>query len=465
MAHILCVDDDAQIRHILMRMLERLGHTVEVTSSVREALGVLATKSVDLIITDWSMPHLTGIDLLELLREEGYETPVVMLTAFGSIDHAVTAIKAGAVNYLLKPFELEQIEITVTQALEVARLRAQNAALVRESASRRSEQRIVGESIGMRKLLTSIAAAAGSRATVLLQGESGTGKELTARAIHEQSERASGPFVQVNCAALPEHLIESALFGHEKGAFTGAYKRTLGAFERAHGGTLLLDEVSEMRIDLQPKLLRVLQEREFERVGGAAPIRVDVRIIATTNRDLMAHVASGNFRQDLYYRLSVFPIELPPLRDRREDIPLLAYRFASVAAAEANKPFEGFTPEAISRLMAHSWPGNVRELQHAAERAVILSQRPVIEASLFSLQPGVVLTPSLGSTAGRGTPELHTLTFASLDLRSVEEQVIAHALQLSDGNRTRAAALLGLDVRTLRRKLNAPAEDLEDTVP
>jgi DNA-binding NtrC family response regulator len=465
MAHILCVDDDAQIRHILMRMLERLGHTVEVTSSVREALGVLATKSVDLIITDWSMPHLTGIDLLELLREEGYETPVVMLTAFGSIDHAVTAIKAGAVNYLLKPFELEQIEITVTQALEVARLRAQNAALVRESASRRSEQRIVGESIGMRKLLTSIAAAAGSRATVLLQGESGTGKELTARAIHEQSERASGPFVQVNCAALPEHLIESALFGHEKGAFTGAYKRTLGAFERAHGGTLLLDEVSEMRIDLQPKLLRVLQEREFERVGGAAPIRVDVRIIATTNRDLMAHVASGNFRQDLYYRLSVFPIELPPLRDRREDIPLLAYRFASVAAAEANKPFEGFTPEAISRLMAHSWPGNVRELQHAAERAVILSQRPVIEASLFSLQPGVVLTPSLGSAAGRGTPELHTLTFASLDLRSVEEQVIAHALQLSDGNRTRAAALLGLDVRTLRRKLNAPAEDLEDTVP
>jgi DNA-binding NtrC family response regulator len=465
MAHILCVDDDAQIRHILLRMLERLGHSVEVASSVRDALAVLAAKPIDLIFTDWSMPHLTGIDLLELLREEGYETPVVMLTAFGSIDHAVTAIKAGAVNYLLKPFELEQIEITVAQALEVARLRSQNAALVRESASRRSEQRIVGESMEIRKLLTSIAAAAGSRATVLLQGESGTGKELTARAIHEQSERANGPFVQLNCAALPEHLIESALFGHEKGAFTGAYKRTLGAFERAHGGTLLLDEISEMRVDLQPKLLRVLQEREFERVGGAHPVRVDVRIIATTNRDLMSHVAAGNLRQDLYYRLSVFPIDLPPLRQRAEDIPLLAYRFATVAAAEANKPFEGFAPEALARLVSHSWPGNVRELQHAVERAVILSQRPILEASLFALQAAAPVAALFGGSRGPGVPELHTLTFTSLDLRDVEEQVIAHALQLSDGNRTRAAALLGLDVRTLRRKLNASVDDLEDTMP
>ncbi|CAN5906400.1 acetoacetate metabolism transcriptional regulator AtoC [soil metagenome] len=464
MAVILCVDDEPELLKVLSRMLALLGHSVRTAASVHEALQVVAREVVDLIITDWSMPHLTGLDLLQLLRDDGNDTPVVMLTAYGSIDHAVIAIQAGAANYLTKPFQRAQIEFTVTQTLKIAALAAQNAALVREAAAQRSQHEIVGESPAVQKLLKSVAAAASSRATVLLQGESGTGKELLARAIHDQSEQGQHPFLQINCAALPEHLIESALFGHEKGAFTGAYKRSLGAFERAHGGTLLLDEISEMRIDLQPKLLRVLQEREFERVGGSASVKVDVRIIATTNRDLTAHIAAGRFRQDLYYRLSVLPILVPPLRDRREDIPALAYRFAVRAAAEAAKPFEAFSAEAMARLEGYSWPGNIRQLQHAVERAVIFTQRPVLDASLFELDadPGVATRHAVAMPTAHG----RRLTLDTLDLQAVEQQVIAHAVRISEGNRTRAAGLLGLDVRTLRRKLNAsvaPSEPATST--
>ena len=457
MALILCVDDEPELLKLLARMLTPLGHEVRTAASVHEALQVVAREPVDLIITDWSMPHLTGLDLLQLLRDDGNDTPVVMLTAFGSIDHAVIAIQAGAANYLTKPFQRAQIEFTVTQTLKLASLGAQNAALVREAAAQRSQHEIVGDSVAVRRLLKSVAAAASSRATVLLQGESGTGKELLARAIHDQSEQAQHPFVQVNCAALPEHLIESALFGHEKGAFTGAYKRSLGAFERAHGGTLLLDEISEMRIDLQPKLLRVLQEREFERLGGSGNIKVDVRIIATTNRDLAAHIAAGRFRQDLYYRLSVLPILVPPLRDRREDIPGLAYRFAVRSAAEAAKPFEGFSAEAMAKLEGYRWPGNVRQLQHAVERAVIFARRPVIDAALFDLPEDDVVPQR---SAIQAIPAIGGgLHLDSLNLQVVEQQVIAHALRVADGNRTRAASLLGLDVRTLRRKLNASVDE------
>jgi DNA-binding NtrC family response regulator len=401
MAVILCVDDEPELLKVLARMLQHLGHSVHTAASVQEALQVIAVQSVDLIVSDWSMPHLTGLDLIQLLRDDGNDTPVVMLTAFNSIDHAVLAIRAGAANYLTKPFQRAQIEFAVTQTLKLVTLGAQNAALVREAAAERSQHEMVGASAAFQRLMKSVAAAAGSRATVLLEGESGTGKERLARAIHDQSEQAQRPFVQVNCAALPEHLIESALFGHEKGAFTGAYKRSLGAFERAHGGTLLLDEISEMRIDLQPKLLRVLQEREFERVGGDANIKVDVRIIATTNRDLAAHVAAGRFRQDLYYRLSVLPIRVPPLRDRREDIPALAYRFAVRAAV-------------------------------SAPHAPLPIGQPVNGGGLL---------------------------LDTLHLETVEQKVIAHALRVADGNRTRAAALLGLDVRTLRRKLNVGVDE------
>jgi len=467
-ARVLVVDDEAVVRAATMRMLERAGHEPLGAEGVAAALQVLRRDRVDVVVSDWQMPSLDGFDLLELMKVEGLAAPVVMVTAFGGVANAVAAIKAGAVNYLLKPFQSEELELALAQALSVAKLRDENAALLREVQSRRGAVEIVGESFALRTLLESVAAAAKSRATVLLQGESGTGKELLARAIHDQSDRREKPFVRINCAALPEGLVESTLFGHERGAFTGAVKRSIGAFERANGGTLLLDEISEMRLDLQPKLLRVLQEREFDRLGGAGPVQVDVRVIATTNRDLAAEAAAGRFRQDLYYRLSVFPIVVPPLRDRRDDIPLLAYKFAARAATDAGKTFQGFAPDALEVLREHTWPGNVRELQHAVERAVILSAEPTLQAHLFAqlkseLQPGLDAAVRRGGalrearTAGADESGAHTLVVPTLDLMDIERHVIDHALALSGGNRTRAAALLGIDVRTLRRKLNGPS--------
>ncbi len=275
-----------------------------------------------------------------------------MLTGYGSIEHAVSAIKAGAIDYITKPVRPEQLELAVNQALEVVRLRRENERLRREVIEFRNERQIIGNSAAIRRVLQTVATAAPTRATVLLEGESGTGKELFARTIHAQSDRRDGPFIQLNCAALPEGLVESALFGHEKGAFTGAIRRVEGAFERAHGGTLLLDEISEMRLDLQAKLLRVLQEQEFERVGGSTAIKVDVRIVATTNRDLAAFAASGNFRQDLYYRLGVIPVRLPPLRERKEDIPLLSTGSRRTTAQEIGKEITGISPEAARPVAA-----------------------------------------------------------------------------------------------------------------
>jgi transcriptional regulator with PAS, ATPase and Fis domain len=316
-----------------------------------------------------------------------------------------------------------------------------------------------------------VTTAAPTRATVLLEGESGTGKELFARAIHDASDRRDGPFIKLNCAALPEGLVESALFGHEKGAFTGAIKRVEGAFERAHLGTLLLDEVSEMRLDLQAKLLRVLQEQEFERVGGSSPIKVDVRIIATTNRNLATHAAQGHFRQDLFFRLSVLPISLPPLRDRPGDIPLLAHRFAVRIANEIGKEIRGLAPETVELLQRYEWPGNVRELQHAVERAVILSpdsmlQPAAFDGQRFGLTPrgtGPVparspATAALDGLSGVAVPD-GAVVLTSLDVGDAESRLIERALAVSGGNRTRAAELLGISVRTLRNKLNAPARD------
>ena len=297
MATILYVDDEPSIGLILEDTLEQAGHTPVGARNVPEALQVLARGDVDLVISDYRMPGLSGLEFLSLLRREGYDVPLIMLTGYASIEHAVASIKAGAVDYITKPIRPQQLELAVEQALELVRLRRENDALRREVMEFRNERQIIGDSQVMRRLMQTVAMAAPTRATVLLQGESGTGKELLARALHDQSDRRDKPFIQLNCAALPEGLIESALFGHEKGAFTGALKRVEGAFERAHRGTLLLDEVSEMRLDLQAKLLRVLQEQEFERVGGTSPIRVDVRIIATTNRKLQADAANGMFRQ------------------------------------------------------------------------------------------------------------------------------------------------------------------------
>jgi DNA-binding NtrC family response regulator len=391
-----------------------------------------------------------------------------MLTGYASIEHAVASIKAGAVDYITKPIRPEQLNLAVDQALEFVRLRKENEALRREVMEFRNERQIIGESTVIRRIQQTVAMAAPTKATVLLQGESGTGKELFARAIHDQSERRDRPFIKLNCAALPEGLVESALFGHEKGAFTGAIKRVEGAFERAHRGTLLLDEISEMRLDLQAKLLRVLQEQEFERVGGTSPIRVDVRIIAPTNRDLAAEAAAGTFRQDLYYRLSVIPVQIPPLRDRPEDIPLIAYRFAMRTAAEIGKQVHGISPEAIQLLQAYPWPGNVRELQHAVERAVILSQEPVLVPHAFDAQRFGLTLPLAEMAASRapaatpgngGTSSARAVVLNTLNVAEAERVLIQQALEATDNNRTRAAELLGISVRTLRNKLNAPGGD------
>jgi transcriptional regulator with GAF, ATPase, and Fis domain len=326
----------------------------------------------------------------------------------------------------------------------------------------RNERQIIGDSPAIRQLVRTIATVAPTRTTVLIQGESGTGKELVARAIHDRSDRRDQPFINLNCAALPDGLVESALFGHERGAFTGAVRRVAGAFERAHRGTLLLDEVSEMRLDLQAKLLRVLQEQEFERVGGTTPIRVDVRIIATSNRDLAAAVARGEFRQDLYYRLSVMPIPIAPLRERPADIAPLATRFAMRTAAEIGKEVRGIAPDALALLQQHDWPGNVRELQHAVERGVILANDPVLPAQVFDVarSPGAVSIPARATAVPRSVADgaMHTIELPSLNVADAERVLIQRALVASGQNRTRAAELLGISVRTLRNKLNVRME-------
>jgi two-component system response regulator HydG len=468
MATILYVDDDPTIGLLLEDTLLRAGHRAIGARSVPQALQTLAHGEIELIISDFKMPGMTGLEFLNLLREEAYDIPLIMVTGYASIEHAVQAIKAGASDYITKPVRPEQLEHAVTKALHVARLRKENDVLRHEVMALRNERQIIGESSVMRRLLQTLATAAPTRATVLLQGESGTGKELVARALHDQSERADGPFIKLNCAALPEGLVESALFGHERGAFTGAFKRVAGAFERAHGGTLLLDEISEMRLDLQAKLLRVLQEQEFERVGGTSPIKVDVRIIATTNRDLAAEAEAGRFRRDLFFRLSVIPIEIPPLRERGEDIPLLAYRFAASAANDTKKELAGISPDALALLQRHDWPGNVRELQHAIERAVILASGPMLlpvhfDGQRFGLtQLGssareVAYLPANLVASNGFSSEAHRVVLSSFDLNEAESQLIARALEVTDGNRTRAAELLGLSVRTLRNKLNAPS--------
>ncbi|MGI8507763.1 MAG: sigma-54-dependent transcriptional regulator [Gemmatimonadaceae bacterium] len=481
MATILYVDDEPSVGLILEDTLKRAGHDPVGARNVPEALQALARGNVDLIISDYRMPGLTGLEFLALIRREGYEVPLIMLTGYASIEHAVSSIKAGAVDYITKPVRPQQLEMAVDQALQLVRLRRENETLRREVMEFRNERQIVGDGVAIRRVMQTVTTAAPTRATVLLQGESGTGKELFARAIHDQSDRRERPFIQLNCAALPEGLVESALFGHEKGAFTGAIKRVEGAFERAHRGTLLLDEISEMRLDLQAKLLRVLQEQEFERVGGTASIRVDVRIVATTNRDLAAEAARGAFRQDLYYRLSTIPIAIPPLRDRREDIPALAYRFALRTAAEMGKEIKSIDPEALEVLQKYDWPGNVRELQHVVERAVILSTGTVVpphafEGFRFGLahsMGGPVSAAQRATMAAassqRAAGDAMTVTAAnddgvlvkltSLNVGDAERKMIIKALELSANNRTRAAELLGISVRTLRNKLNGPTAD------
>jgi DNA-binding NtrC family response regulator len=476
MATILCLDDEPAVGLILQDTLERAGHQTVSARNVPQALQALAVEPIELIISDNRMPGLTSLEFLELLRQEGHEAPLIMLTGYGSIEHAGAAIKAGAIGYITKPVRPEQIELAVNQALEGVHLRRENGRLRREVMEFRNKRQIIGDSPAIRRVLQTVATAAPTRAPVLLEGESGTGKELFARTIHAQSERREGPFIKLNCAALPEGLAESALFGHEKGAFTGAFKRVEGAVERAHGGTLLLEEISEMSLDLQTKLLRVLQDQEFERVGGSTAVKVDVRIIATTNRDLTSYAAAGHFREDLYCKLSVVLVRLPPLRERKDDIPPLAHRFATHYAQEIDKDITGISPRAIHLLQGYDWPGNVRELRHAVERAVILSRDSIIPLQAFDVHRLGLSETSNGSTPAQvcaaettngtngtnGTRHVNgvakipdvAVVLTSLDVNEAEAKLIERALEVSSGNRTKASELLGISVRTLRNKLN-----------
>ena len=453
MATILCVDDEAAVGVVLEHALQKIGHRPILGSSVDDAMKSVARSPVDLIISDYRMPGSTGLDLLAALEKEGLDIPVIMMTGHARVEHEVMSIKSGAIDYLTKPIRPETLEIAVKQALEVVRLRTENDRYRRELSTLRSRREIIGDSEAHRKILDTIATVAPTRVTVLLEGESGTGKELYARSLHDQSPRHDKAFVTLNCAAMPEGLVESELFGHEKGSFTGAAGRKQGAFERANRGTLMLDEISEMRIDLQAKLLRVIQESEFERVGGQQLIKVDVRLIATTNRDLKTEVKEGRFREDLYYRLNVVSIHTPPLRERLDDIPLLVRYFVHRASKEHGAGITGIEPETIDVLQQHDWPGNVRELSNMVQRAVIFANGCSLTPNSFhelARDSGPTHRP-LDATADSPNGQIPDNVF---DLGDIERITIERALQETGWNRTQAAKLLGISERTLRNKLN-----------
>ena len=465
---VLLVDDDPDLLKLISLRLTSAGYRVRTADSGETALAALAVQRPAAVITDLKMPGIDGLALFDAIHRQHPAMPVIILTAHGTIPEAVSATQRGVFGFLTKPFDSQELLQKVAAAVRLSG--GEPEPTLQSTGEWRAG--IITRSPRMEDLMRQARLVADSDASVLIFGESGTGKELLARAIHAQSDRREGPFIRMNCAALPEGQIESALFGHEKGALMGSPKRSLGALERANGGTLLLDEIAELRPDLQPKLLRVLQEREFERIGGSGPVKADVRIIATTSRDLEAEVSAGRFRQDLYYRLNVFPISIPALRERREDIPVLAHRFAARAAAEAGKEIEGFEADALELLCGHDWPGNVRQLQNAVERAVILSTDSTLRvhlfASLTATAPLEEVAPSpstQGAVAGAPTTNnsAHVLALPSLDLMEVERRVIEQALALTKGNRTRAAQMLGINVRTLRRKLNGGGDSGDDT--
>lgn len=452
MSTILCVDQEPAVAALFEQVLQDLGHEVVLAESASEALVSLDRGGIDIVLADLHLSGHDGNDLLQHLATREPRVPFIVVTGDSSIEQAVLVMRSGAADYLVKPVRAEKLQITIHHALEYARLRQDNENFREEISRITATRRLVGRSNAMRDLLELIATVAPTRASVLLEGESGTGKELLARALHDQSPRRDRPMITINCAAMPEGLVESALFGHEKGAFTGATARAAGAFERAHQSTLLLDEISEMRLDLQSKLLRVIQEQEFERVGGRQPVQVDVRLIATTNRDLRTEVAEGRFRADLYYRLQVVPVRTPPLRERPEDIPLLVQHFLRTAAESLGVPAPDVPDDTMEYLSRYSWPGNVRELANAMERAVILARGRPMSTALFAdhLHLLEAPTPRASGVAASEGAEL------PINLADLEAIAIERALEATGGNRTRAARLLGISERTLRNKLNSP---------
>ena len=438
---VLVVEDEEKLRRVVELQLVSAGFEVDKAATAEE--GVKVVDRADLVLTDLRLPNMDGLGLLALIRRQNAQVPVVVMTAYGSIETAVECMKAGATDFLLKPFSLDHLMQVVHKALEVRALRDENRQLKEELGRRYEYDNIIGRSEPMQEIFATIERVAPTRATVLLAGESGVGKDLIARAIHFHSPRRDRPLVKINCTAIPENLMESELFGYEKGAFTGAVTSKPGKFEQADTGTVFLDEIGDVPGPIQVKLLRILQEREFERLGSNVTRHTDVRIIAATNQDLHAALEQGTFREDLYYRLNVVPLNIPPLRERKQDIPFLANHFIRKLAADSGSAVESITDAAMERLMAYHWPGNVRELENVIERSLVLCRGSQLDAGDVRLESA----PRPRSQNGQ-----HFLP-EGLTLDQYEQELIREALRRADGNKSHAARLLGLTRNALRYRL------------
>ena len=438
---VLVVEDEDHLRRILELQLLDSGFAVEKASTAEEALPLI--DRADLILTDFKLPGMTGLEMLQIIRRMDSPVPVIVMTAFGTVENAVEAMKSGASDFLLKPFSLDQLISVVSKALEIKNLREENRQLKEELGRKYRWDNIVGRSPGMQQIFATVMRVAPSRATVLLAGESGVGKDLIARAIHFHSPRKDRPFVKINCTALPENLMESELFGYEKGAFTGANISKPGKFELADTGTVMLDEIGDVPANIQIKLLRVLQEREFERLGSNKTQHIDVRVIAATNRDLRVALEDGTFREDLYYRLNVVPIEILPLRERKEDIPYLARHFVEKLSPDTGGRVTGITDAAIDKLMGYYWPGNVRELENVIERSIVMAPGDKLDADNIRLDMNLRARHAPGEV---GLPE-------GMSLDAYEQELIKNALKQADGNKSQAARILGLTRNALRYRL------------
>ena len=444
---ILIVEDEERYRTLMEMMLSDLERPIRTAANGREGLEAVRERAPAIVLTDLRMPEMEGAELLDAMRSEHPDVPIIVITAFGSIESAVNAMRAGAFDYVTKPFEEEALKLSVQRALEMSSLRRQNRRLREEIEERFDFNAIIGQSPGILRTIDLCGQVAKTETTVLILGESGTGKELVARAIHYNSKRSEGPFVAINCAAIPEGLLESELFGSERGAYTGSVDRKVGSVEQATGGTLFLDEIGDMDLALQAKLLRVIQEREFRRLGGTKALSADVRILCATNQNLDQRVQAGNFRRDLYYRINVFPIELPPLRERGEDVLLLARHFLERFQKEMGKRISGFSRAAEEWLLRQRWEGNIRELENVIERAVILCRDEIITPAV--LRP---MGSGLASENDAG-PVSWSLPADGINLEELEKDMVRQALEQAKFNKTRAAKLLGLTRATLRYRI------------
>jgi two-component system response regulator HydG len=445
-AKILVVDDEPSQRKMLKANLSLDGYQVFEAEDGKDAIERVSDEFYDLILMDNRMSNVDGIEALREIKKISPGIPVIIITAYASVETAIEALQAGAHDYLTKPLDIEELRIKVQQTLEFWRLKEENILQKRRIENLFDASQIVGRSQKMRRVLETVAMVAPTEASVLILGESGTGKELIANALHQGSTRSDKRFIKINCAALPETLLESELFGHERGAFTGAVGRRPGRFELADGGTIFLDEIGEMTPSTQSKLLRVLQEREFEPLGSTKTVKVDIRILSATNKDLKEEVKRGTFREDLFYRLNVVPIQLPPLRERKEDIPLLTEHFLKIYNEKNGRHLKGFHPRALDAMMRYSWPGNIRELENVVERAVILTRDEYVSVP--------ELPESIARAVETPTPSMNSEGIRpGTTIREVEKELILITLEHNDGNRTRSAAELGITRRTLQNKL------------